>query len=186
MFIFDTCEILNGVCQIPCKTTAGNSSLYLKTYKKSDKYLLDSDNNIIDVVSGPIDFYSFAQFDGDINFVQNALVGDGGASGVGFEYMLTFSLYGINTKTLNDIRMLLRAPMSAVLETKSGEMIYLGYSTAGSVSESAGGTGQAITDTSGFTVTIKWTDGHGPLVIDSAALGLSKINLIDDCDTPIS
>jgi hypothetical protein len=110
--------------------------------------------------------YRFDQGVGDASLVIAAE--DNDSKSTAYTATLTIMMKNSSAATLNIAKTLKQGMWSVIVEKNDGEWFLLGYDSPTSVGFGEAGTGKALTDMNGFTLTFKNISKNGPVPVTSA------------------
>lgn len=159
----------------PCKTESpGVKSIWLVEYNADDT---------ITVASGEVTAHSLdggrAYFKYELDIEQamlesNVLVSRENNS-VAYESILTFFMPGMTTAQRNELKLMAKARLRALVLDNEGNYWMMGKDFGASLTEAPGGTGQALTDKKGRTVKIQHKESDDILIVQAAVI--TSLNL---------
>lgn len=162
--------LINTGFTLGCNDVGGVEKLYVGTYDADTDWTISGTNSQITGVTGANTAYLFEQ---DIEFsgVEQNIVADRNNGTVYYESSVTMKMIGINADLLTSVRALAKAPLYCVAKLNSGEFVVLGVENAGRASEGTVGTGVAMGDMNGSSMTLMFKSKNGAYTMDSGVLG---------------
>lgn len=165
-----TCNLTDGYV-LGCSSIGGLEKVYIGEYVENVSVTQDSCGIITGITTTGITVYQFEQ---DIEHAGLAQTGnfDRNNGTVFYDSNLSIKLIGLDCNVRNRLVELGRAPLMAIAKSNAGDWYALGLlDTAGRANASEAGTGTALGDMNGLSITLNFKSANGAYLIDGALVG---------------
>jgi hypothetical protein len=165
-----TCNLTDGYV-LGCSSIGGIEQVYIGEYVEGVSVTFDACGIITGITTTGLTTYQFQQ---DIEHAGLSQTGNFSRENgtVFYDSNLSIKLIGLDCNVRNNLVELGRAPLFAVVKSNAGDWYALGLiDTAGRANASEAGTGTALADMNGLSLTINFKSPNGAYLINGALVG---------------
>ena len=165
-----TCNLTDGYV-LGCSSIGGIEKVYIGEWIDNVQVTQDACGIITGVTTTGITVFEYQQ---DIEHAGLSQTGNFSRENgtVFYDSNLSIKLIGLDCNVRNNLVELGRAPLMAICKSNAGDWYALGLiDTAGRANASEAGTGTALGDQNGLSITLNFKSPNGAYLIDGALVG---------------
>lgn len=171
-----SCTITSGVARGCRNSSGGVIEFAIGSYPtESSWYTLDADNVITGFTTTAVTTYHYIPNKNSANWSENIQVSLENGT-VGFEQTAVMSFNRGDSALRNEVHLLAQNNVIIIAKERSGRYFLLGATEGCELSEGTGGSGTALTDLNGYTITLTAMENAPAYEVSAAAYATLTIS----------